>query len=87
MAGRIGRINVTLYADELERASGAFWQLVSQEGISEVEEIWYTAYATCLESLTTTLIDGSWEQFVTAARLQLGKGNVEKAIEDSKEEN
>jgi len=84
--GRMGRVNITLYADEIERAAGAFWQMVSQEGISEVEEIWYTAHATCLESLMTTLVDGSFEQFVTASVMKLGRADAEQAIDSVKEE-
>ena len=72
--GRMGRINITLYSDELERASGGIWRLLNEERetITEAEEAYLVGAAMALDQLRTTLIDGDWEQFVTALRMQLG---------------
>ena len=70
MSGRLGRINVTLYYDELERASGGIWRMLADEkGLSEAEVAYWTGAAMALDGLRTTVIDGDWIAFLAALKM------------------
>lgn len=73
MSGRLGRINVTLYYDELERASGGIWRMLSEnrDGMAEAEEAYWVGAAMALDGLRTTVIDGDWVSFVAALKMHI----------------
>lgn len=81
----MGRINITVYADELERATGSLMQLAQNDDIDGATRIGLISAAIALTQLQTTLIDGDYEQFVTALVKTLGAAEQEEPTEGKEE--
>lgn len=83
--GRMGRINITVYADELERATGALMQLYKSDSTDAFEKAYLIGAGVALTQLQTTLIDGDWKQFVTALRKTFEIPDLEEPTEGKEE--
>lgn len=65
----LGRRNITIFYDELDRAVGGIWQLLAKGGMSETEMAYWTGTANALNLLRSDSVCGDWEQFVASLKL------------------
>ena len=65
----LGRRNITVFFDELERVTGGIWQLLAKDGMAETEMAYWTGAANALNLLRSDAIGGDWEQFVAALKM------------------
>lgn len=65
----LGRRNITVFFDELERVVGGIWQLMAKEGMTGEEMAYWTGAANALNLLRSDSIGGDWEQFVAALKM------------------
>ncbi|MBQ9021054.1 MAG: hypothetical protein IJ113_03420 [Eggerthellaceae bacterium] len=73
---RVGRINVSLYWDELERIKGGVEIYAKQHAdeLTDAEQAYWLGVSSTVAVLQSESVNGDWQQFITALQLHF-KGN------------
>ena len=65
----LGRHNVTLYADEVERCIGGIRRLASTREMGETEQAYWMGAVLALEHVMRIDIPDNWQAFIAAMQL------------------
>lgn len=66
----LGRHNVTVYADEMERCVGGIRQMLAKsEGMTYAEECYWMGSLFTLERLLSTSLPDDWQAFIASMKL------------------
>lgn len=84
----LGRHNVTIYADEMERCIGGIRQMLSQstDGMTYEEECFWMGSLFTLERLLSTSLPDDWQAFIAAMKLHFTGEIPGKLIDDPDKE-
>ena len=65
----LGRRNITIYYDELDRVVGGIWTLLAKDGMPADEAAYWIGASNALNLLRSDSVCGDWEQFVAALKM------------------
>lgn len=83
----LGRHNITIYADELERCIGGIRQMLAQgtDGMTYEEECYWMGALFTLERLLSTSLPDDWKAFIAAMKMHFTGEMPGNLIDESKE--